>query len=74
MKSRYHFLLLAEAQYDEAIAHNNDELLFTAFEKGALPLINYLVEIDYWTSILEKRIKAQRDIELAWAELTAWQL
>jgi hypothetical protein len=49
-------------------------LLFTAYEKGALPLINYLVEMDYWNSILEKRLQAQRDIELAWTELLAWQL
>lgn len=61
-------------QYDAALSPDGLALLTRAFEKGELPLLNYLLEQDYWTNAYDHRLQAQRDQALAVAELNAWKL
>lgn len=62
------------AQYDAALSPDGLSLLTRAFEKGELPLLNYLLEQDYWTNAYDHRLQAQRDLALVVAELNAWKL
>jgi len=62
------------AQYDAALSPDGLALLTQAFEKGELPLLNYLLEQDYWTTAYDRRLQARRDLALAEAELNAWKL
>lgn len=62
------------AQYDAALSHDGLALLTRAFEKGELPLLNYLLEQDYWTNAYDHRLQALRDLALVVAELNAWKL
>lgn len=62
------------AQYDAALLPDGLALLTRAFEKGELPLLNYLLEQDYWTNAYDHRLQAQRDLALVVAELNAWKL
>jgi len=62
------------AQYDAALSPDGLALLTRAFEKDELPLLSYLLEQDYWTTAYDRRMQAQRDLALAWAELNAWRL
>lgn len=61
-------------QYDAALSPDGLALLTRAFEKGELPLLNYLLEQDYWTNAYDHRLQAQRDQALVVAELNAWKL
>ena len=61
-------------QYDAALSPDGLALLTRAFEKGELPLLNYLLEQDYWTIAYDRRLQAQRDLALVVAELNAWKL
>ncbi len=62
------------AQYDAALLPDGLPLLTHAFEKGELPLLNYLLEQDYWTNAYDLRLQAQRDLVMVMAELNAWKL
>lgn len=62
------------AQYDAALSPDGLALLTRAFEKGELPLLNYLLEQDYWTNAYDHRLQAQRDLASVVAELNAWKL
>lgn len=62
------------AQYNAALSPDGLALLTRAFEKGELPLLNYLLEQDYWTTAYDRRLQAQRDLALVVAELYAWKL
>lgn len=61
-------------QYDAALSPDGLALLTRAFEKGELPLLNYLLEQNYWTNAYDHRLQAQRDQALVVAELNAWKL
>jgi len=62
------------AQYDAVFSPEGLALLTKAFEKGELPLLNYLLEQDYWTNAYDRRLQAQRDLAMVMAELNAWKL
>jgi len=62
------------AQYDAALSPDGLTLLTRAFEKGELPLLNYLLEQDYWTTAYDRRLQAQRDLASVVAELNVWKL
>ncbi len=62
------------ARYDAALSPDGLALLNRAFEKGELPLLNYLLEQDYWTAAYDRRFQAQCDLALVVAELYAWKL
>ncbi len=52
----------------------SDEMLYKAFEKGELPLLSYLLEMEYWQEAYEEKLRSERDLHLAWAELEACKL
>ncbi len=54
--------------------NNNEELLFKAYNGGELSLLDYLLEIEYYFNAYDKRLQAERDLELALAALNAYQL
>ncbi len=62
------------AQYDATLSSDGLAQLTRAFEKGELPLLNYLLEQDYWTNAYDRRLQALRDLALVVAELNAWKL
>lgn len=43
--------------------HNNADLLYKAYISGEMPLLNYLLETEYYLSAYEKQLQAQRDLE-----------
>ncbi len=49
-------------------------LLTKAFEKGELPLLNYLLEQNHWFTAYDFLLQVQRDLALIVAELNAWKL
>lgn len=62
-------------RYNSVFEQNdNDELLFKAYNKGEIPLLNYLLEIEYYFVAYDKKLQAERDLELALAELNAYSL
>lgn len=65
----------ALSEYDDALAGSrSDELLYKAFEEGELPLLNYLLEMEYWQEAYEEKLRSERDLHLVWAELEACKL
>lgn len=65
----------ALSEYEDALAGSrNDELLYKAFDKGELPLLSYLLEMEYWQDAYEEKLRAERDLQLSLAELEACKL
>ena len=54
--------------------HNNADLLYKAYISGEMPLLNYLLETDYYLSAYVKQLQAQRDLELTLSELNGFRL
>jgi hypothetical protein len=54
--------------------HNNADLLYKAYISGEMPLLNYLLETEYYLSAYEKHLQAQRDLELTLSELNGFRL
>ncbi len=54
--------------------HDNADLLYKAYTSGEMPLLNYLLETDYYLSAYEKQLQAQRDLELTLSELNGFRL
>jgi hypothetical protein len=54
--------------------HNNADLLYKAYISGEMPLLNYLLETEYYLSAYEKQLQAQRDLELTLSELNGFRL
>ena len=52
----------------------NEPLLKKALDAGEISLLNYLMEIEYYYDIINKVLEAERDFELAAAELWAVEL
>lgn len=62
-------------RYNSVFEQNdNDELLFKAYNKGEISLLNYLLEIEYYFVAYDKKLQAERDLEVALAELNACSL
>lgn len=62
-------------QYESAFLPDDDIILLSrVFERGELPLLNYLLEQDYWTSAYNRLLQTKRDLALVVAELNAWKL
>lgn len=62
-------------RYNSVFEQNdNDELLFKAYKSGEISLLNYLLEVEYFFVAYDKRLQAERDLELALAELNAYSL
>ena len=53
---------------------NNADLLYKAYISGEMPLLNYLLETEYYLSAYEKQLQAQRDLELTLSELNGFRL
>lgn len=65
----------ALAEYEGTLSDSrSDELLYKAFDKGELPLLNYLLEMEYWQGAYEEKLRAERDLQLLFAELVACKL
>lgn len=54
--------------------HDNADLLYKAYTSGEIPLLNYLLETDYYLSAYVKQLQAQRDLELTLSELNGFRL
>lgn len=54
--------------------NDNDELLFKAYNSGQISLLDYLLEMEYYFVSYDKCLQAERDLELALAELCAFKL
>lgn len=54
--------------------NDNDELLFKAYNSGEISLLDYLLEMEYYFVSYDKCLQAERDLELALAELCAFKL
>lgn len=68
-------LLRSVNSYAETFAkHDNDALLYKAYESGELSLLDYLLEADYYLSTIDKWLQTQRDLALTVAELEAYKL
>lgn len=62
-------------RYAEVFAnHDNADLLYKAYTSGAMPLLNYLLETDYYLSAYTKQLETRRDLELTLSELNAFNL
>lgn len=60
------------ARFDSAFEKNyNCDLLYKAFDRGEISLLEYLLEIEYYIDVCEERLGNGRDLEMAVAELTA---
>lgn len=55
-------------------AYSNDELLFKSYTLGELTLLDYLLESEYFFSAYERCLEAERDLQLAVAELNSFAL
>ena len=65
----------AAALYRSSLDKNNSgEILLKAFEKGELPLLEYLLEMEYFYECFKKLASAERDLACTLAELTAYTL
>lgn len=63
------------ALYASALADNgNGALLLAAYEKGQLTLLDYLIEMDYYYTCMQRQAEAEKELAHAWAQLTAYQL
>ena len=54
--------------------YSNSELLYESFQSGELSLLDYLLQIEYYFDIYEKYLMMQKDLALAHARLTAFEL
>ena len=54
--------------------HNNADLLYKAYISGEMPLLNYLLETEYYLSAYEKQLQAQRDLDVTLSELNGFRL
>jgi len=54
--------------------NNNEPLLKKALDAGEISLLNYLLEIEFYYNAINKALEAERDFELAAAELWAVEL
>ncbi|MDR0295885.1 MAG: TolC family protein [Prevotellaceae bacterium] len=62
-------------KFRQSLAENNNEpLLKKALDTGEISLLNYLLEIEYYYDAMNKVLEAERDYELAAAELWAVEL
>ena len=62
-------------RYNDVFEKNdNDELLFKAYNRGEISLLDYLLELEYFFVAYDKLLQAQRDLEFAMAELNAFRL
>jgi Outer membrane protein len=55
-------------------AFNNESLLKKALDAGEVSLLNYLMEIEYYYGAVNNVLKAEKDFELSFAELSAVEL
>lgn len=53
---------------------NSEALLKKALDAGEMSLLNYLLEIEYYYDVMNKALEAERDFNLALAELQAVEL
>ncbi|MDR0796034.1 MAG: TolC family protein [Tannerella sp.] len=56
------------------VANNNEPLLKKALDAGEISLLNYLLEIEFYYNVINRVLEAERDFELAAAELWAMEL
>ena len=65
----------ALAEYEGTLAESrNNDLLYKAFERGEIPLLDYLLEQEYWQEAYGEKLQAERDLHLHLAELEAFKL
>jgi outer membrane protein TolC len=55
-------------------AYSNEPLLKKALDAGEISLLNYLLEIEYYYDAMNRVLEAERDYELATAELSAVEM
>ncbi|MDR1226442.1 MAG: TolC family protein [Prevotellaceae bacterium] len=55
-------------------AYSNEPLLKKALDAGEISLLSYLLEIEYYYDAINKMLEAERDYELAAAELSVVEL
>ena len=53
---------------------NNTDLLKKALDKGQISILDYIVEIGLYYEVLNRALEAERDYQIAFAELTAIDL
>lgn len=81
-RSQWQRLYAQDAQLRETVEryaavfsqHNNADLLYKAYTSGEMPLLNYLLETEYYLSAYVKQLQAQRDLELTLSELNGFRL
>lgn len=54
--------------------HNNEALLKKSLDLGEISLLTYLLEAEYYYDTVNKALEAERDFQLALAELSATEL
>lgn len=54
--------------------HNNEDLLYKAYNAGELSLLEYLLEVEYYISVKTKLLDTQSEMAQAYAQLTAHTL
>lgn len=54
--------------------HNNEDLLYKAYNAGELSLLEYLLEVEYYISVKTKLLETQSEMTQAYAKLTAHTL
>lgn len=54
--------------------HNNEDLLYKAYNAGELSLLDYLLEVEYYISVKTKLLETQSEMTQAYAQLTAHTL
>jgi len=63
------------AEYREALMlYNNETLLKRALDSGEIPLLTYLLEIEYYYDAMNKLLEAEKDFNLSLAELSSIEL
>lgn len=63
------------AKYRSSLVHlNNTELLEKALQAGEISLLDYIVEIGLYYTTIDEALSAERDFQLAFAELSAVEL
>jgi len=62
-------------KYKKALASfSNETFLKKALDAGEISLLNYLLELEYYYDTMDKTLEAERDLELAKAELSSLEL
>lgn len=62
-------------RFDTAFEKNYScDLLYKAFDRGEISLLEYLLETEYYLNVCSERLGNARDLEMAVAELTAAML